>query len=138
VGLPAEVIKALRRECRKRGKRLISIGYRNYGCDRNLISPGPFEWLSWINHADLVVTSMYHGTLLSIQLQRPFLTHVTPYRANKLNSVLSLCGLKSRILDPAKLEAQFDAPVDWSICEAGVGAARKDSIQFLKESLQHE
>ena len=40
---------------------------------------GPAELLSWINSANVVITDSYHGILMSLLLETPFLFHAAQY-----------------------------------------------------------
>lgn len=58
---------------------------------------GPREFLSYIRHADFVVTNSFHGTAFSVIYQRPFvvLTHST--RGKRMVELLGNLGISERI-----------------------------------------
>ncbi len=65
-----------------------------------LVDVGPREWLYLMNHADYVLTDSFHGTSLSIIMQKPFVTFVN--LANNTNgrimTILDSLDLASRII----------------------------------------
>ena len=61
--------------------------------DEIIYDLSPIEWLSMIQHADLVFTDSFHGTIFSMKFNVPFITYYAEERR------------KARFLE---LQAQFD------------------------------
>ncbi len=138
-GLSDDEVSAVRALAHKTGKTLISIGYRNVWCDVNRFVLSPFRWLGYIKHADLVVTSMYHGTLLAAKMERSFCTIVTPYRANKLTDFLQRASLSDRMVgEPADIQRVCATPPDWRACRERLRPVIERSREFLGQALRED
>lgn len=98
------------------------------------------QWLSYINDANLVVTSSFHGIVFSIILETPFV--YIPLKGNFSsgnNRILDLLydlGLESRILTNER--SYFDIyhqVIDWTSVKNRLKGLQEQSIQYLKQSL---
>lgn len=95
--LALDLQEEIRSYAKKIGKKLISIGYQNRWCDKNIIAIDPFAWLGYFQKASYVITSMFHGTMFSIKYGKQFCTLVDPYRVNKFKGVMEKLELSDRI-----------------------------------------
>ena len=67
---------------------IISLGYYNNWADKNIIySLNPFLFLKIFEEAGIIVTSMFHGTVLSLKFNRNFFLLKDNYRVNKLGDL---------------------------------------------------
>lgn len=91
------------RIAKERGLKVVGVYYgTSYstipGCDYNHFRATPDIFLNLMYYADFVVVSSFHGTAFSINFQKEFLT-VTPNRFNsRVNNILNLTGLESRLV----------------------------------------
>ena len=73
--------------------KLVSVGFYHSWCDKN-IACSPLEFSDYIRHAQFVITSTFHGTVLSIIMRKDFITFS---RDNlKISDVLSKLSLEGR------------------------------------------
>jgi len=138
--LTGEQGRRLQSFARAAGKQTISVGYCNPYCDINRVCITPLEWLGYLRKADYVLTSMYHGTLLSIHFNRPFCTLGSPYRANKIQDFLSRHGLLNRMIaeqDP-NFNRVLEEPLDFTPVNIQLREERAVSGGFLTRSLTDE
>ena len=91
-------VKSIREFAKRKGKQLISVGYRYSWCDRSCVNIGPQEWLGFYKKADYVITTMFHGTIYAIKYRKNFVSIVTKYRKNKIINFLKQVKLEDRIL----------------------------------------
>lgn len=101
----------------------------------NLFSISPTDFLSYIANAETVVTSSFHGTCLSIQLERNFyVSYATgrEKRNSRMGDLLDICGLTERILGGSLAGVQS---IDWSDVRDRLEKKRADSLRMLFESL---
>ena len=56
----------------------------------------PYDWMSYINEADVVFTNSYHGMLFSLYFHKEFWTNNC---CNRIETVLNYLGLEDRILE---------------------------------------
>ena len=84
-------------------------GYRDIYHHKMIRDAGPEEFLSLLHHAELVITSSFHGTALSILYGKPFYTVVNPNANSRIINILERFSLKERILNP-QCEIKLKAP----------------------------
>ena len=95
------------------------------------------KWLGNLSSASAVVTDSYHGMLLSILFNRPFLVAVNQKRgATRFDTILDMFGLHDRKLmsDGQDLD-RIKAPIDWSAVNVKLADERRRGIDFLIRSL---
>ena len=109
---------------------------------RLILDAGPAEFLSLFQNAAYVCTNSFHGTVFSVQFQRPFFTAVAPAELqeperSRTFSLLSRLGLTDRVVgrgDSADLRAQ----PDWPAAQARLTTAREEAMAYLKAALADE
>ena len=109
---------------------------------RCILDAGPAEFLSLFRNASYVCTNSFHGTVFSVQFQKPFFTAVAPTELaaperSRTFSILSRLGLTERIIGKGDT-AGLDAAIDWAAVEEKLHAARKDSLAYLRAALENE
>ena len=120
------------------GKKTISVCYENRWCDVTLESVDPFVWLGYFASCDLVITSMYHGTLFSLHNNKPFGVINTSVRKNKINDLLDFFDLKARLIDEeTSLEEFFSNSIDYSKVNETTLKNRRKSENYLLTSLNY-
>lgn len=72
---------------------------RSFSYDRH--STGPEDFINLIRNATCVVTSSYHGVVLSLVFDRPFLCSFSK-NSQRATDLLNEVGMKSRILEPGQ------------------------------------
>ena len=94
---------------------LISIGYHNSWCDKNIVDIGPFEWLSYFKNAEYVLTSTFHGSIFSIKYEKNFVISDNKNIRDKLHTILRGIGLSDRVVSNSDISKIFDQPSNPSI-----------------------
>ena len=105
-----------------------------------VLDAGPAEFLSLFRNASYVCTNSFHGTVFSVQFQKPFFTAVAPSElaspeSSRTFSILSRLGLTDRIIGKGDT-AGLDAEIDWAGAEARLAAERKNSLAYLRAALE--
>lgn len=103
---------------------------RSAGVDRNYIFSNPSDFLGLFSRASFVVSNSFHGTAFSIIFHRPFLTYATRYNS-RIESILELTGLETRLVRGRYEEEQVDGVVEWS----GADQALSDGVEGAKAYL---
>ena len=99
------------------------------------------QWLSLVRNAQSVVTSSFHGTVLSILFERPFLSILLPQsRGNRggdrIETLLRSLGIEDRIFNPKlSFMKQMEAPIDWNLVRERLEVLRGQSLDFIRNSL---
>lgn len=102
-----------------------------------LVNVGPEDFLSLIDHADLVFTDSFHGTAFSINLNKPFYSMTaSDSKDQRKTGFLRELGLGNRVLTNFESIANID---DYRLDYSGVNRILKEkrynSIQYLKSAL---
>jgi hypothetical protein len=96
---------------------------------------GPQEVLALINGAEFIVTSSFHGTVLSILLKKQFYTIKCKDGNNvRTESILNLLQLKNRMIKNVS-EIDFASTINYLDVEGSLNIEREKSRTFIKESL---
>lgn len=91
-----EQVSIIRQIATKLNKKLVSITKYYEWCDKNIIA-SPFEFLSYINNADCVITSTFHGSVFSIIFEKNFICFAE--KKNKVTDLLEQFQLQDRIFN---------------------------------------
>lgn len=97
------------------------------------------DWLDAIREASFVVTDSFYGMCFAILFHRPFVV-LGVYRdvRSRMNEVLGVLGLETRIIDPGKLEGleSLFAPIDWGRVDEIIELEKKRALTWLKNALE--
>jgi len=96
------------------------------------------KWLSYIKHADIVVTDSFHCTIFSIIFQKKFICLSNPIRGTtRLKNLLEMIKLESRLYsDINKIEySGLNEGIDYSKVEILLSKEKIKSTRFLRNSL---
>jgi hypothetical protein len=137
-GLSVDLQEEIRSYAKKMGKELISVGYMNRWCDKNIIAIDPFTWLAYFKKASYVITSMFHGTMISIKYGKQFCTLVDPYRVNKFIGIMEKLGLNNRIKgEGISVEKIFDSKIDYLQVNKLLDIITEESKNYLQQALYY-
>lgn len=109
------------------------------GCIQSAL--GPREFLELIAGASYVCTDSFHGMIFSTLFHRPF-TAFARFRENdarnqnsRVENLLNLLGLETRMLRRDNWKTVGEAPVDFSAVEQKLSALRAESMDYLAGAL---
>ncbi len=107
-----------------------------------IFDAGPAEFLSLFQHAAYVCTNSFHGTVFSVQFQRPFFTAVAPAELqeperSRTFSLLSRLGLTDRVVGKGDAAGLSDLP-DWPATKKRLEEARAGAVAYLRAALADE
>lgn len=125
---------------KKLGLPVLYIGYdwKCYPGVVNLRDVSPEQFLYLLHHAKLMVTNSFHGTVLSINLQKDFYwqKHTRAGRANaRVSEILEQLELRDRTVVNNCAQSPCEI-MDWSTAVQRLEQARKSSIEFLNRFLE--
>ena len=96
----------------------------------------PDQFLNLMLHASFVVVSSFHGTALSVNFNKPFIT-VSPKRFNsRIESLLSITDLQSRIVTDCNCNVEDLGKIDYSVVNEILNEERLKSMNRLSEMLK--
>lgn len=98
---------------------------------------GPLDFLTLIRDAKLVVVSSFHGTVFSILLNIPFFA-IDGMTDARISTLLRIVGLEHREMTICNVEEKCKETfnIDFNSVNQRIEEARKQSIEFLKKSLE--
>ena len=107
---------------------------------RCVLDAGPAEFLGLFRNAACVCTNSFHGTVFSVQFQKPFFTAVAPAELaaperSRTFSILTTLGLTDRIIGKGDT-AGLEDTIDWDAVGARLAGARRSSMDYLKAALE--
>lgn len=130
-----EEIKAIRDFAKRYNKRLISIGFYFSWCDKTVI-PDPFEVLGYIKGADFIITDTFHGSVMSLKFNRPFIALVRDSNKQKMTSLLSQFKLEDRIVDNINLlENKMLQHINYELVNSILEKELLKSLDYLKYNI---
>ena len=107
---------------------------------RCVLDAGPAEFLSLFRNASYVCTNSFHGTVFSIQFQKPFFTAVAPSELavperSRTYSILHTLGLENRIIGKGDT-AELTDEIRWDRAAERLAEARRFSMDYLRAALE--
>ena len=131
----------MRTWARKRKMRLVSIGYRNDWADTQWLTAGPEDFARFMADAGAVATNFFHGCVFALRNRKPFLCENSPYRAIKIQDLLSTLGAQSHLADARTPAAHWDVHLTQAPApsiEARIAALRASSAHYLRQALHDD
>lgn len=128
-------IVAIKNFAKKHGKKLISIGFYFPWCDETVV-PDPFEVLGYMKGADYIVTDTFHGSVMSLKFNRPFVALVRDSNRQKMTSLLSQFHLENRIVTSIEsLENKMLSSIDYKSVNRILTTEKIRSLEYLQRYL---
>lgn len=98
----------------------------------------PIDFMNLIYNADTVVTDSYHGTILSVNLEKNIYSICKGYPSDfRKVDILNRIGLNDRVINDTKelLKQEFSS-IDYKEIKKSLDVLRENSINYLKESVR--
>ena len=101
---------------------------------------GPREFLGLFQNAACVCTNSFHGSVFSMQFDRPFFTAMSPKEKaepaySRIYSLLSRLGCADRIVGMPDTAAA-DGSMDYAAVHKNLAEARAESAGYLKSTIE--
>lgn len=102
---------------------------------------GPQEFLGYLMNAAIIVTNSFHGTVLSINLQKPFFTVPSPMtstqsRNSRLSSILQILSATDRLYQlDQELPSITDFEMSYDKIFKKLAVEREKSLSYLKHAI---
>lgn len=130
-----EEVKKIRDYAKCEGLTIVSPGFYHSWCDKN-INVTPIELIEYIWGAECVITDTFHGSVISIIMNKEFLTKIRT-NSNKVDFLLQEYQLSNRVIDSFNtLHEKFEKKIDYKNVNEIMGKNRKQSLTFIKECLE--
>lgn len=133
-------VAAIKEFAKKYNKKLICVNMMQAWCDE-FIYAHPFDLLGYFKYADYVVTDTFHGAVISIKYNIPFVQFVRESKGysnnQKVGYLLASFDLKDRILQKSgDLEAVMLKPINYKKVNEILINEKIKAIGYLKRVLQ--
>lgn len=94
------------------------------------------QWLAMLNHATMVVTDSFHGTVFSILFGKDFYTMSNTQRGNtRITGLLEYLGLGHRLVSDSQPELSANGVIDWEDVNSRLQEKRSEGFEFLRQGL---
>lgn len=128
-GFSEENIKKTKEFAQKMSLPLVSVGFRNTWCDK-WIAGSPRKFLGYLKNAAYVVTDTFHGTAMSIQYQKEFIS--LGKGKDKVESLLKDFNLYARLYaNENDFESVFSKKTDYASANKIIQKRISESKAYL-------
>ena len=129
----AEVTETI---AKRLNKKIIQIGGFAPKCkyDKYPRSAGPAEFLAFVDGADFIVTSSFHGTAFSHIYHKQFAVVLPKGNTMRIRDILETAGTEDRIIKSIDDISIIDKQIDYEAVDIKLNSMRKQSFDFLKQS----
>ncbi len=126
------VIKLAKRVAREKNCKIIYTGLlaNRYKGVETICNAGIPEFLSYIDHAEAVVTNSFHGTVFSVLFEKPFLSVKVASTSSRVESFLEMTGLTSQYVED--VDKPVSLSVDFSNAIQILEKERNKSLNYLR------
>lgn len=132
-GIDDRCIPQIRQFAKQKAMPLISVGTYNSWCKRNVVA-NPWEFLGYLRAAKYVIVSTFHGTILSIKLNKQFACYAG--NSSKVKDILDFYHLQDRNVHQSdELTGLFDQPIDYNPVNQIIESSREASLAYLKNAM---
>lgn len=133
-------VKAIKDFAKKHNKKLVCVNMMQAWCDK-FIYAHPFDLLGYFKHANYVVTDTFHGAVISIKYNIPFVQFIRSSKGysnnQKVGYLLSMFGLEDRIVyDNEKLEKTMLQPIDYGKVNNILKVEKAKAMDYLNKVLR--
>ncbi len=138
---PADMNRQLKRIHKETGLPVILIdtsAFRNIYHQKIVLDAGPQEFLWLLHHAEMVITSSFHGTAMSIIYGKPFVVYNNPATPARIEQLLNLTGLQRHWIKSGTELKKDDFDVSEKELEKAYRLIEKEkekSLSYLQEWL---
>ena len=111
---------------------IISVGYYNDWINKNYLGLNPTNFIDIIKNSSYVFTSMFHGVMFSLKFSKQFYLSIDPIRKNKLENIINILNLESRIFNE-RIEIE---KIDYNKLYENLNPIIQRSKKILKNNIE--
>lgn len=115
------------------GYRIILAGgnIKRCSCDLHIKDLGPYDFLSYLYNAKLVISSSFHATAFSHIFHKEFISILPEGNSERIESLLELTGLQDRIIRDTKQLDCLNKNIDFGAVDEKLDIFINTSKEFL-------
>ncbi len=133
-------VRAIKAYAKKHNLITVSAGTYHKWCDRNIVCDA-YEWYSYFENAECVLTDTFHGTVVAIKNHCKLAVYIRKtINAFKMTSLLESTGLESIKLDEISeknMKKVFAQKTDYEAVDNKISKMIKESEKYLSEALEN-
>ena len=95
----------------------------------------PFEWLNYVKNSEIVLTSTFHGLVLSIILNKKLIFSQTKFIKNKSEWLIKQLELEEPIFNNNSFKEKLEYKWDFQKINNKLQLLKEDSLNYLKQAL---
>lgn len=98
----------------------------------------PTKFISYIYHADMILTNSFHGTVFSIIFEKLFFVETKngKYINDRIVNLLETAGIQGNEIINQNWKEQNKIKADWVEVKNNLAIRQHESIEFIKDSLK--
>ena len=105
--------------------------------DYTFFDVSPQELLGFYKNAEMVVTTSFHGTALSLIYNKPVYSLIKGYSANRIVDLMNMCGLDDFVIDKDSEIPNLDT-INWNEVNLLLENKIKEAKDFLNRMLNEK
>lgn len=139
-GIKQDEAQALARVCEKLNMKCVT--YSKKPTEKHIykygFTDGPLDFLARLRDAKLVITSSFHGVVLSIVFHKNFYYFLPRSdRRSRVDSILNILGLTDRIIETKSDIKEINLhDIDYTDAQKKLDKLRNESLNWLKEKIE--
>jgi hypothetical protein len=98
----------------------------------NIESKGPYEFLSIIRNAKLVISTSFHGVAFSILFKKEFIAYLPNSNYMRIVEMLKYFNLEDRIYDRSLPSKEFSHKMNYDGVDTKINENKEASLQYFK------
>ena len=120
---------------KKNNWKIIEISLQATNCQKHKMfyEAGVEEFLSLVKNAEYIVTNSFHGMIFSVKFRKQFVIFSREQCNNKIDELISLFGLKDRMLING--DEKYNENINYDIVEENIEKEKIKSLEYLKTQL---
>ena len=107
-------------------------------CDLHIKDAGPEEFLTYLYHADVVISNSFHATAFAHIFHKPFWALLPERNSERICSLLAVSGLENRGIDPNGGFSINERLIDWVVTDHNLHEYIMDSREYLDVSIAYD
>jgi hypothetical protein len=122
------------------GYKIILVGgmTKRCQCDQHIKDAGPKEFLSYIYHAEVVISTSFHATAFCHIFHIPFVTILPKANGERIMDLLSTTGLQNRaVIDNVDM-GLIDTAIDWKQVDIKLNKHIEQSKSYLERAVSED
>ncbi len=113
--------------------------YHIFKSGKLIYLPTPYEFLSYFENAEYILTDSFHATVFSIIFNKKFVDILPNNKTGtRIENILNLLGIENRILDDYNKIDLIENPINYLDINSRIKKEREKSLNILKLAIEED